>query len=274
MRMVSTMNTGPKLPSNDPVGNESRPWHAFYPPEVSRRIPDMRENSLSDLVHHTAQQHGDAVAFSNLGGTLTFNDVDRLATDFAHFLQSDLGLAKGDRIVIQMPNLLQYPVALFGALRAGLVVVNANPLYTVNEMARVLEDATPRAIVALANFADKVEEVLPGSSIEHVIITEVADLLPQPRRSIVNFVAARIKRMVPRYDLPQAVSFRDALAGGRGAILSTRTSRLRIPPSFSTPAAPQAGPRRPSSPTGTCSTTRNSSWGRCATPWVKTSSPR
>jgi long-chain acyl-CoA synthetase len=215
--MVSTMNTGPTLPGNDPVGEESRPWHDFYPPQVSRRVPDMHESSLSELVHHTAQRHGDAIAFSNLGGTLSFNDVDRLASDFAGFLQCDLGLVKGDRIVIQMPNLLQYPVALFGALRAGLIVVNANPLYTVNEMARVLDDSSPRAIVALANFADKVEGVLPGSSIEHVVITEVADLLPQPRRSVVNFVAAKIKRMVPRYDLPQAVPFRTALARGREA---------------------------------------------------------
>lgn len=211
------MNTGPKLPSNNPVGDESRPWHEFYPPEVARRIPDMHENSLSDMVRHTAERHGDAIAFSNLGGTLSFHDVDRLASDFAHFLQSDLGLVKGDRIVIQMPNLLQYPVALFGALRAGLVVVNANPLYTVNEMVRVLEDSTPRAIVALANFADKVERVLPGSSVEHIVITEVADLLSQPRRGIVNFVAAKIKRMVPHYDLPHAVSFRDALARGRAS---------------------------------------------------------
>ncbi len=209
------MNVGPALPGNDPVGDEDRPWHDFYPPEVSRRIPAMKDSSLSDMVRTTAQRHGTAVAFSNLGGELTFEDVDQLASDFAGFLQAHLGLVKGDRIVIQMPNLLQYPVALFGALRAGLIVVNANPLYTVNEMSRVVSDARPRAIVALANFADKVEAVLPGSTLEHVIITQVADLLPQPRRSIVNFAAAKIKKMVPRYDLPDAIPFREALALGR-----------------------------------------------------------
>ncbi len=211
------MTAGPEFPGIDPVGDEDRPWYRFYPPEVSRRIPAMKDSSLSDMVRRAAKDHGSAVAFSNLGGTLSFEDVDRLASDFAAFLQSHLGLVKGDRIVIQMPNLLQYPVALFGALQAGLIVVNANPLYTANEMSRVMSDARPRAIVVLANFADKVEEALPGSSIEHVIITQVADLLPQPRRSIVNFAAAKIKKMVPRYTLPNAVPFREALELGERA---------------------------------------------------------
>ncbi|WP_291377874.1 AMP-binding protein [Demequina sp.] len=214
------MTTAHALPSNNPVGDQERPWYDFYPPEVSRRIPDLTELSLSDMVRDTAQRHGDAIAFSNLGGTLSFDEVDQLASDFASFLQADLGLVKGDRIVIQMPNLLQYPVALFGALRAGLIVVNANPLYTYHELSRVVSDARPRAIVVLANFADKVELVLPGSTIEHVIVTQVADLLSQPRRSLINFAAAKIKKMVPDYNIPQAVTFRDALALGREAPFS------------------------------------------------------
>ncbi len=211
------MTTTPELPSSDPVGDEDRPWQRFYPPEVSRRIAPVTESSLSNLVRNTARRHGSAVAFSNLGGTLSFDEVDRLASDFAGFLQTHLGLVKGDRIVIQMPNLLQYPVALFGALRAGLIVVNANPLYTPHELSRVVEDSRPRAIVALANFADTVERILPGSTIEHVIITQVADLLAQPRRSIVNLAAAKIKKMVPHYDLPNAIALRKALALGRTA---------------------------------------------------------
>lgn len=207
----------PESPSAiDPVGGADRPWFAFYPPQVPRAIAPLAESSLGEMVEHAAARHGDKVAFSNLGGTLTFTEVDRLATQFAAFLQHGLGLHKGDRIVIQMPNLMQYPVALFGALRAGLIVVNANPLYTAREMEGVFRDAAPKAIVVLANFADRVEQVLPATTIEHVIITQVGDLLPQPKRSIVNFVAAKVKKMVPDFHLPQAIAFGEALAQGAG----------------------------------------------------------
>lgn len=199
----------------DPVAGEDRPWFNFYGPAVPRRIAPLEDTSLGQMVSDTASRFGDAPAFSNLGGTLSFHDVDQLATRFAAFLQHDLGLRKGDRIVIQMPNLLQYPVALYGALRAGLIVVNANPLYTTREMTGVFKDAKPRAIVVLANFADKVEDVLPSTSIEHVIVTQVGDLLPSPKRQIVNFVAAKIKKMVPAYHLPNAIAFTTALDKGR-----------------------------------------------------------
>lgn len=210
-------NAAAPLPSADPVGDEDRSWFKFYPDAVPTRIPPVEERSLSDMVHEAAAHHGNNIAFSNLGGTLTFNDVDALATDFAAFLQSDLGLAKGDRIVIQMPNLLQFPVAFYGALRAGLVVVNANPLYTVNELKEVCEDAQPKAVVVMSNFAYKVEELLAGSTIEHVVVTDAGDLLPQPKRAIINFAADKIKHMVPKYSLPKAISFRDALKRGAAA---------------------------------------------------------
>ncbi|GMA37527.1 hypothetical protein GCM10025876_37310 [Demequina litorisediminis] len=117
----------------DPVGDASRPWFAHYPPGVTPRISAPAEHSLGELAHAAAEHHGDRTAFSNLGGTLSFREVDEIATRIASYLQNELGLTKGDRIVLQMPNLLQYPVALYGALRAGLVVVNANPLYTATE---------------------------------------------------------------------------------------------------------------------------------------------
>lgn len=205
------------LPSDDPVGGEYRSWFKFYPAAVPARIPRVAERSLSDMVRNAATAHGDLIAFSNLGGTLTFNEVDRLATDFAAFLQSDLGLVKGDRIVVQMPNLLQFPVAFYGALRAGLVVVNANPLYTVSELKEVCDDAMPRAVVVLSNFAYKVEELLAGSTIEHVVVTNAGDLLGQPRRAIINFAADKIKHMVPKYSIPEAVPFRAALRKGAAA---------------------------------------------------------
>ncbi|WP_062136934.1 AMP-binding protein [Demequina aestuarii] len=201
------------LPSHDPIGDADRPWFAFYPDSVSRTIDPPVERSLGDMAAHAAQRYGDRTAFSNLGGTLSFAEVDEIATRIASYLQNDLGLHKGDRIVLQMPNLMQYPVALYGALRAGLVVVNANPLYTAHELAAVVKDAEPRAIIVLANFADKVEKVLPGSTIEHVIVTQAGDMLHQPKRAIVNLVAKRIKKMVPAYSLPQAIEFRALLTG-------------------------------------------------------------
>jgi long-chain acyl-CoA synthetase len=177
----------------------------------------IEDRSLSDMVRDTAEEHGDKTAFSNLGGTLSFNELDRLATDFAAFLQHDLGLKKGDRIVIQMPNLMQFPVAFYGALRAGLVVVNANPLYTVNELKEVCDDARPLAVVVLSTFADKVEHLLEGSTIEHVVVTSAADMLAQPKRAIVNFVADKIKHMVPDYSIPHAIPFLTALKHGAAA---------------------------------------------------------
>lgn len=205
------------LPSDNPVRGEDRSWFKHYPDAVPTRIPPVQEESLSEMVRRAAEHHGDKIAFSNLGGTLTFNDVDRLATDFAAFLQHDLGLAKGDRIVIQMPNLMQFPVAFYGALRAGLIVVNANPLYTVTELKETCQDARPVAIVVLSTFADKVQQLLDGSTIEHVIVTDVADLLPQPKRALINFVADKVKHMVPKYDIPAAIPFVSALKHGKAA---------------------------------------------------------
>ncbi|WP_062213831.1 AMP-binding protein [Demequina oxidasica] len=213
--MTASANT--PLPSADPVGGEDRPWFKYYPEAVPSVIKTVEERSLSDMVRNAAKHHGDKTAFSNLGGKLTFNDVDRLATDFAAFLQTELGLVKGDRIVIQMPNLMQFPVAFYGALRAGLIVVNANPLYTVTELKEAVHDAQPRAIVVLSNFAFKVEELLEGSSLEHVVITDAADMLSQPKRAIINFAADKIKHMVRKYSIPNAVSFVTALKQGAAA---------------------------------------------------------
>ncbi len=214
--------TDTTLPAIDPVGDHTRPWFDYYPPGVNPKIDPPVEKSLGDMAAGAAVRYGDRVAFSNLGGTLTFREVDLLATRIGSYLQNELGLVKGDRIVLQMPNLMQYPVALYGALRAGLVVVNANPLYTAKELTAVVKDAEPRAIVVLANFADKLEKVLAQHPIEHVIITQAGDMLPQPKRSIVNFVAAKIKKMVPSYSVPQAINFRDLLGGDPAAFVDTK----------------------------------------------------
>lgn len=151
----------------------------------------------------------------NLGHTLTFKDVDELSKRFACFLQHELELQPGDRIAIQMPNLLQYPIALFGALRAGLIVVNTNPLYTPSEMKHQFKDSGAKAIVILANFAKHLEEILPETNIQSVVVTEIGDRLPFPKNFIVNSVVKYVKKMVPKFDLPQAISFEEALNLGQ-----------------------------------------------------------
>ena len=192
---------------------ESRPWHAHYPKGVPAYIDVNQFRSVTHFIDECLAKFAGQVAFTNLGKEMTYAEVDRHSKHFAAYLQS-LGLKKGDRIAIQMPNLLQYPVALFGAVRAGLIIVNTNPLYTAREMEHQFKDSGAKALVVLANFADKVEQILPHTDIQHVIITEVGDLVGGLKGAIVNFVIKRVKKMVPAYHLPKAVSFKQALAKG------------------------------------------------------------
>ena len=148
--------------------------------------------------------------------TISYRQLDQLSQHFAAYLL-DIGLKRGDRIALMMPNVLQYPIALFGALRAGLTVVNTNPLYTPSELRHQLADSGARCIVVLKNFARTVAAVRKTTPLEHVITTALADLTPSPKRAVVNFVVRRVKHMVPRYDLPGAVKFRDALERGARA---------------------------------------------------------
>jgi long-chain acyl-CoA synthetase len=175
--------------------------------------------SIVDLFEKSCTQYSDRIAFDNMGKTMTFAEVDVLSKNFAAYLQS-LGLKKGDRIAIQMPNLLQFPVAFFGALRAGLIVVNTNPLYTPREMEHQFKDSGATAIVIVANFASHLEKIIGKTQIKHVIITELGDMLGGLKGSIVNFVVKYIKRMVPSYHLPQAVPFNTALKKGASLTFS------------------------------------------------------
>lgn len=175
-------------------------------------------DSVTDVFHNAVTRFKDKPAFSCMGKTLSFADLDRLSADFAAWLQHETDLVPGDRIAIQLPNVLQFPVAVFGALRAGLVVVNTNPLYTEREMANQFKDSNAKAIVILANMADKLEKVLDKTDIKHVLVTQLADLHDVPKRWLINAVVKHVKRMVPAYSLPSAVGFRDALK--KGASLS------------------------------------------------------
>ncbi|RUR33947.1 long-chain fatty acid--CoA ligase [Vreelandella andesensis] len=171
-------------------------------------------NSVTDVFHSAVKRFASKPAFSCMGKTLTFADLDRLSANFAAWLQHETDLVPGDRIAIQLPNVLQFPVAVFGALRAGLVVVNTNPLYTEREMAHQFKDSNAKAIVILANMADKLEKVLDKTDIQHVLVTQLADLHDVPKRWLINAVVKHVKKMVPAYSLPSAVGFRDALKKG------------------------------------------------------------
>lgn len=200
-------------------------WLDSYPAAVPQEIDINSYRSILDVLNETVAKFKDRPAFANLGFDLTFAELDQLSSDFASFLQSQ-GLRQGDRIAIQMPNLLQYPVVLFGALRAGLIVVNTNPLYTPREMLHQFQDSQVKAIVVLANFANHLEQILAETKIETIVVTEIADLIPRPKRWLVNFVVKHIKKMVPPYSLPTAFSFCKALEIGQ----QTKLQEIQLRP--------------------------------------------
>ncbi|MBA3059626.1 MAG: AMP-binding protein [Gammaproteobacteria bacterium] len=175
--------------------------------------PDLFK-SIPDLLEKTAAKFADRPAFHNLGRTLSYAELERLTCEFAAFLQGLPGMAQGDRVAIMAPNLLQYPVALFGILRAGMVVVNVNPLYTPRELEHQLHDSGAKAIVIIENFASVLQGVIGKTPVKHVITTQVGDLLRWPKRWLVNFVIKRVKKMVPPWHIEGSVGFRAALARG------------------------------------------------------------
>ncbi len=194
------------------------PWLKKYPAGVNHEVELYEYSSLVELVETSFAKYSDRVAYENMGARLTFADVDRLSKNFAAYLQNDLKLKKGDRIAIQMPNLLQFPIAFLGALRAGLIVVNTNPLYTPREMEHQFKDSGVVAIVIVANFASNLEKILKNTSIKHIIVTQLGDMLGGFKGALVNFVVKYVKKMVPSYTLPDVISFKDALE--KGASLS------------------------------------------------------
>ncbi len=191
-------------------------WKDKYPVGVASEInPDEYQN-IQAVLKQSCERFADKPAFSNLGKTLNYGELYKLSGDFAAYLQQNTDLQPGDRIAVQLPNLIQYPIVVFGAMRAGLIVVNTNPLYTAREMEHQFNDAGAKALVCLANMAHLAEEVLPKTGIKHVVITEVADMLPPLKRMLINAVVKHVKKMVPAYSLPKAVKLNDALALGRG----------------------------------------------------------
>jgi long-chain acyl-CoA synthetase len=193
-----------------------RHWLKSYPPGTPAEIDPGAYPSLVALFEESCGRFADRPAYHNLGVTLSFAELERLSARFAGYLQS-LGLGKGERVALMMPNLLQYPVAIFGALRAGLAVVNTNPLYTARELRYQLRDSGARCIVILENFAHVLKEVIADTDVRHVVLARVGDLLPGPKRVITNLVVRHVKHMVPPYRLAGALGFREALERGARA---------------------------------------------------------
>ncbi len=202
------------------------PWFKKYPDGVAHEIQLYEYSSLVELFEDSCTKYKERVAFENMGVKLTYGQVHELSGHFAAYLQKDLGLKKGERIAIQMPNLLQFPIAFIGALRAGLIVVNTNPLYTAREMEYQFKDAGISAIVIVANFGFNLEKVLANTPIKHIIMTELGDMLGTVKGALVNFVVKKIKKMVPAYHIPQALSFKDALK--KGALLELSKPQIGL----------------------------------------------
>ena len=196
-----------------------RIWLKSYPPGVPAEIDTRQYRSLVELFEKSIREFGDRPAFTNMGKTIRFAELDRLARDFGAWLQAK-GLAKGARVAIMMPNCLQYPIAMFGTLRAGCVVVNVNPLYTARELEHQLNDAGAETIVILENFAAVLEQVRSRTPLKHVVITSLGEMLGL-KGLVVNLVVRHVKKMVPPYDVPGAISFKRSLAEGAQAKLVT-----------------------------------------------------
>lgn len=191
-------------------------WLKSYPAGVSETIDPDHFDSLVDIFEQSIEAYGDRIAYVNMDHEMSFRELDKASRDFAAYLQQN-GLKKGDAVAIMMPNLLQYPVALFGILRAGMTVVNVNPLYTARELKHQLSDSGAKMIVILDNFAHTLEKVVGDLSLTKVILTSIGDLLPTPKRLLVNAVVKYVKRMVPSYSLKNTVNFRQVLSSGAKA---------------------------------------------------------
>src|SRR5689334_8024208 len=193
-------------------------WLKHYPPGIPTEVDYGQYRSIGELFESTTEKYGARPAYANMGRTISFGDLERLSREFGAWLQAK-GLAKGARVAVMMPNCLQYPVCLFGILRAGYVVVNVNPLYTARELVHQLKDSGAEAIVILENFAHVLEQVLARTGVKHVVVTALGDLLGA-KGALVNFIVRRVKKMVPRWEIAAAIRFNAMLAEGERLALA------------------------------------------------------
>ncbi len=189
-------------------------WLRDYPPDVPAEIDPDSIRSLKQLFEDACRKHAGSIAFANMGSTLKYADVDEKSRRFGAWLQKVAGLGKGDRVALMMPNILQYPIAIIGAHRAGCTVVNVNPLYTARELEHQLKDSGATVIVIFENAGATLQQALPNTSVKHVVVTGIGDLLGFPKGPITNFVIRRVRKMVPPFSLPGSIRFNAALARG------------------------------------------------------------
>jgi len=201
-------------------------WLKQYPEGMPAEVDVAAYSSLKEILETSCARFADLPAYGNMGVSITYRELDHLSRDFAAYLQKVAGLKKGDRMAIMLPNLLQYPIALFGAQRAGVVVVNTNPLYTARELEHQLKDSGATAIVVLENFAHTLEEVLPRTPVKTIITTQIGDMFPAFKRMLTNLVVKHVKKMVPEWHLAQTTTFNEALAAGRAHTLDDVAVRL------------------------------------------------
>ena len=194
-------------------------WLTSYPEGVPELIPDPPYSSLTDMMNASMKKYASRKAYTNMGSSITFGELDELSNRFAHYLLYELNLKKGDRVAIMLPNVNQYPIALCGILKAGLVVVNVNPLYTPRELKHQLSDSRAKTIIILENFASVLSEVIHETSIEKVILTKMGDMLSFPKNHIVNFVVKHIKKLVPFYEFSDSSSFLEILSKNKNSQL-------------------------------------------------------
>lgn len=201
-------------------------WHKHYPASVDQEVNYEAYSSVVDLFDESVKKFGGSVAFECMGKTMTYAELDSLSIQFANYLTHVLKLEKGSRVAIQMPNILQYPVVMFGALRAGMVVVNTNPLYTPSEMKHQYNDSGADVIVIVENFASNLEKIRSEIQAKHIITTELGDLLGGLKGFIVNMVVKHVKKMVPAFALPGSVSFKSTLS--KGASFSFKPAKISL----------------------------------------------
>ncbi len=192
--------------------SSSKPWLKSYPPGVPEFISRLSYNSVAEMIERACKKYSNQVAYSNYGKTITYEQLDEMSRDLAAYLQSKLD--KGDSVSIMLPNLLQYPIAVFAILRAGMVVTNTNPLYTTRELKHQLNDASAKAIIIIENYASTLAEVLEETPIEHIITTQIGDLLGPFKGTMMNFVIKKIKKMVPPFSFKNSIKFNHALNEG------------------------------------------------------------
>ena len=197
----------------------NKTWLKQYPEGIPAEVDIDKYASLKAILEQSCTRFGELPAYGNMGVSITYGALDRASREFGAYLQKVIGLQKGDRVAIMLPNLLQYPVALFGTLRAGMTVVNVNPMYTARELQHQLKDSGARAIVVLENFAHTLQEVLAATQIKTVVTTQIGDLFPQPKALLTNLVVKYVRKMVPPWRIPNAVEFRAVLRQGRAQTL-------------------------------------------------------